>query len=225
MEDEKNEPGGHVLEIPLFPLNLVLYPGMVLPLHIFEERYRSMIGTCLENDTSFGVVLIKEGSEVGSPAIPERIGTTTRILDSETLPTGRMNILTRGDKRFEIEEVVQEAPYLIGRVRMLPEKDGGASSDQVEEVQGEFEMYLRDIGRLSGDTVSDVVPTDDPVDLTYSIASKLCASVKLPSDIRQHWLELEDAHLRLDSLVTVLRGLNKALAHEIKRRASDMGLN
>jgi len=76
---------------------------MELPLHIFEERYKDMIGECLEQDVPFGVVLIKEGLEVGAPADPERIGTSTRILRSEILDQGRMNIVTKGERRFEIE--------------------------------------------------------------------------------------------------------------------------
>ncbi len=225
MENEKNESSADLLEIPLFPLNLVLYPGMVLPLHIFEERYRSMIGTCIETKQPFGVVLIKEGSEVGPAATPERIGTTTRILESQMLPEGRMNILTRGDQRFEVVEVVQKTPHLVGRVRMLEETDGGASSEQIDDVQGEFELYLRDMGRLAGDAANDILPTEKPNELSYSIAAKLSSSIKLPSEMRQHWLELESAKPRLDSIITVLRGLNKALAQELQRRASDVGLN
>ena len=88
--------------LPLCPLNLVLFPGMDLPLHIFEERYKDMIRECINNDSPFGVVLIKEGLEVGEPAEPERIGTSTRILRSEVLDQGRLNIMTKGDRRFEI---------------------------------------------------------------------------------------------------------------------------
>lgn len=224
MEAEKNEPT-QVLEIPLFPLNLVLYPGMALPLHIFEERYLSMIGTCIEKKEPFGVVLIKEGSEVGAPATPERVGTTTRILESEILPGGRLKILTQGEERFEVLEVVQEQPHLIGRVRMLSEEKGNASETQIGEVQGEFELYLRDMARLSGKRATDVSSPQSPNDFSYTIASNLCSSIKLPSEIRQHWLEVESNQERLDSLLTVLRGLNKTLAQEIKRRASDVGLN
>lgn len=224
MEDENTEPS-NPFEMPLFPLNTVLYPGMILPLHIFEERYRTMIGSCIETQQPFGIILIKEGSEVGAPATPERIGTTTRILESQTLSEGRLNILTRGDKRFELLDIVQKEPHLVGRVQLLAEDDGGTTPTQVNEAQGEFEVYLRDMARLAGETSNDVMATQEPVELSYSIASKLCSSVKLPPDVRQHWLELESANTRLDSITMVLRGLNEALAQEIKRRASDVGLN
>ena len=119
MAQPQHEPQDGLTRLPLFPLNLVLFPGMDLPLHIFEERYRNMIGECLENDTPFGVVLIKEGPEVGAPAEPERIGTSTRILRSEILDQGRMNIMTKGQQRFEIEEIVQRVPHVVGLVRYL----------------------------------------------------------------------------------------------------------
>ena len=66
-------------DLPLFPLNTVLFPGMVLPLHIFEERYKLMINHCLEEERPFGVLLIREGKEVGSGAVPYQVGTTTMI--------------------------------------------------------------------------------------------------------------------------------------------------
>ncbi|MCI0849057.1 MAG: LON peptidase substrate-binding domain-containing protein, partial [Chloroflexi bacterium] len=99
MSQPQDESPDGLTTLPLFPLNLVLFPGMDLPLHIFEQRYRDMIGECLDKDAPFGVVLIKEGVEVGDPADPERIGTSTRILSSEILDQGRMNILTRGERR------------------------------------------------------------------------------------------------------------------------------
>ena len=115
--------------LPLFPLNLVLFPGMDLPLHIFEERYKNMIQECLHNDSPFGVVLIKEGLEVGEPAEPERIGTSTRILRSEVLDQGRLNIMTKGDRRFEIEEITQRVPHVVGRERYLEEIEGNRCSE------------------------------------------------------------------------------------------------
>ena len=76
--------------LPLFPLEqVVLFPGMSLPLHIFEERYKVMIGACQVTDQLFGVLLIKSGSEVGAPAQPERVGCTARMLRVDRLPDGR----------------------------------------------------------------------------------------------------------------------------------------
>ena len=79
--------------LPLFPLNSVLYPGTLLPLHIFEERYRSMISRCVEEKVPFGVVLVRSGEEVGGPAEPYDVGTTARVARLQRLPDGRMNLV------------------------------------------------------------------------------------------------------------------------------------
>ena len=78
-EDDQRVPRDDLSELALFPLNLVLFPGMRLPLHIFEERYKAMIGACIEAEEPFGVLLIKEGQESGEPVEPVQVGTTARI--------------------------------------------------------------------------------------------------------------------------------------------------
>ena len=102
MSQPEHIPPDDLIELPLFPLNVVLFPGMQLPLHIFEERYKAMIGDCLEREEPFGILLIKEGPEVGGPAEPFLVGTSARILRADHLEEGRMNILTRGDRRFQV---------------------------------------------------------------------------------------------------------------------------
>src|SRR5207302_8756136 len=87
--------------LPLFPLEqVVLFPGMSLPLHVFEERYKVMIGACQVTDQLFGVLLIKSGSEVGAPAQPELVGGAARMLRIDRLPDARMTILTIAEQRF-----------------------------------------------------------------------------------------------------------------------------
>jgi Lon protease-like protein len=93
------------MELPIFPLkNVVLFPGMVLPLHIFEMRYREMINRVSTNASPFGVVLIDEGQEVGASASPHTVGTAARIARVERLDDGRMNITAVGTQRFRILE-------------------------------------------------------------------------------------------------------------------------
>lgn len=225
MERASDESEDDLVELPLFPLNIVLFPGMVLPLHIFEERYRNMIGACIENEKPFGVVLIKNGKEVGEPAVPENVGTTTKILETAPLDSGRLNILTRGVQRFEIVETLQTTPHLVGRVRMFPDDPDQATEAQVEQATGEFEVFLRDFGRLAGDVGNDVRATDDPTTLSYAIAAKISSCVNMPSEALQHWLECKDVGTRLASLILALQKLNEALALELKGRASDVGLN
>ena len=102
--------------LPLFPLHLVLYPEMPLPLHIFEPRYREMITRCREDNIPFGVVLIQQGEETGEDAIPSVVGTTAQITQHEELPDGRMNIEVVGETRFRIREVHDSQPFLSARV-------------------------------------------------------------------------------------------------------------
>jgi len=110
-----------MFDIPLFPLNTVLFPGMPLPLHIFEQRYKEMIGSCLETRQAFGVVLIREGSEANGPlAKPYRIGCTARILEVQPLEEGRMNLITLGESRIRIHSLSYERPYLVGKADLYP---------------------------------------------------------------------------------------------------------
>src|SRR5690606_41265145 len=96
--------------LPLFPLNTVLFPGMTLPLHIFEPRYRVMIKRCLKLNRPFGVVLIRVGNEVGGSAVPHDIGTSAYITHAQPLDNVRINIQTLGYKRFRLVTIEQDKP-------------------------------------------------------------------------------------------------------------------
>ena len=197
--------------LPLFPLNLVLFPGMDLPLHIFEERYKDMVRECLNNDSPFGVVLIKEGLEVGEPAEPERIGTSARILRSEVLDQGRLNIMTKGDRRFEIEEITQRVPHVVGRVRYLVEIEGNGCSELVPQINDEYVELVRNLTALTGGYTSRVEIPEDPIELSYSIA----ANLNLEPHLRQSLLVTETAATRLSDLIPMLRQGNEAMRKRI----------
>src|SRR5947209_19069395 len=96
------------VEIPVFPLGVVLFPHMPLGLHIFEERYRQMMRDCHEAGTSFGVVAIREGREVGEGALPYEVGTLAQIRESEKLPDGRYNLRVEGASRFRVERLAHD---------------------------------------------------------------------------------------------------------------------
>ncbi len=115
--------------IPIFPLRSVLCPGLALPLHIFEPRYRLMIDRCLEADEPFGVVLIREGREVGPlQGSIAAVGTTAAIRRAGRHPDGRLDILTVGQRRFRVEAVDSASqPYLVGEVRFLDEPTGASA--------------------------------------------------------------------------------------------------
>lgn len=134
-------------ELPLFPLHSVLCPGIALPLHIFEPRYREMVGHCLETGSPFGVVLIRDGREVGPLAghIAE-VGTTAAIRQAGRYPDGRLDIVTVGETRFRIVSVDSASQaYLVGTVEELDEPLGGGAADAEElaaDVGRRFLAYL-----------------------------------------------------------------------------------
>ncbi len=111
-------------ELPLFPLRAVLFPGMPLPLHVFEARYKTLIHECVRDNSLFGVVLLKSGPEAGAAAETHTVGTSTRIVNVERLAAGRFNIETLGQHRFRILELRHHRPYLAAWVENYPLPDG-----------------------------------------------------------------------------------------------------
>ena len=212
-QPHEESPDG-LTRLALFPLNLVLFPGMELPLHIFEERYKDMIGECLEQDVPFGVVLIKEGLEVGAPADPERIGTSTRILRSEILDQGRMNIVTKGERRFEIEEIIQRVPHVVGRVRFLVELEGEGCAELIPQINDEYINLVKNLTALTGGYTSRVEIPEDPIELSYAIAGNL----NLEPHLRQSLLVTETAARRLFDLIPLLKQGNETLREQITKQ-------
>ena len=113
-----------MVKLPLFPLNTVLFPGVPLNLHIFEDRYKLMINRCVQTGTPFGVLMLQSGAEVqgmaAAPAIPYTVGCTAQIIEVQPLGQGRMNIVAVGEERFRVEAFEYDEPYLVGQVEMLP---------------------------------------------------------------------------------------------------------
>ena len=214
MEQSQEESPDGLVQLPLFPLNLVLFPGQDLPLHIFEERYKSMIGDCLNQNVPFGVVLIKEGLEAGTAAEPERIGTSARILRSELLEQGRMNIMTKGERRFEIEEITQREPHLVGRVRFLVDLEGEGAAELVTQINDDYVALVRNLTALTGGYTSRVNVPEDPVELSYAIAARL----DLETHLRQSLLVTETAATRLADLAPLLKQGNENLRERIVKQ-------
>jgi Lon protease-like protein len=134
--------------IPLFPLETVLFPYTALPLHIFEPRYREMIMHCLETDSPFGVVLIREGREVGDPEVQvHEVGTLARIGRLRRQPDGRLHLLAIGEERFQIVRVLRhEAPYLKAHVRLWRDYepfDWDADQQYADAVAQRFREFLQ----------------------------------------------------------------------------------
>jgi len=218
MEPSQNIPGDDLIELPLFPLNnVVLFPGMTLPLHIFEERYKAMIGACSEHDAPFGVLLIKEGQEVGDPAHPFQIGTTARITEVQQLEDGRMNITTVGERRFEVVEIIQQVPHLVGIIQYLEEKATEVSNVLVEEVRKEFSQFLRHQATIAGGWNSQIDVTASPTQLFSDVISSLSANVELPGELRQKMLESPTNQQRLEQLLPVLSRGNQIMREHVEK--------
>jgi Lon protease-like protein len=134
------------MKLPLFPLHAVLAPGVAMPLHVFEDRYRLMINRCIERGEPFGVVLIREGRETGR--LQGRIaefGTTAMIRQAGKLADGKMNIMVVGGQRFHVERLDETSePYLLADVEFLGEPlgDEDAAHELAERVSQRFLRYL-----------------------------------------------------------------------------------
>ena len=206
-------------ELSLFPLNVVLFPGMPLPLHIFEERYRTMIGECIVREEPFGVVLIKEGPEVGGPAEPFKVGTTANIVQVERQEDGRMNILTEGRRRFNIVEFTQRSPYLKGLVEYLEERTGDPPEESVSQARNLFSEYMQCMAGLRGGWVSEGKAPSHVEALSYAIAH----FIDLRPHVRQRLLEAGTVKERLDQELPLLRERYEALRRELVRRTPFRG--
>ncbi len=193
--------------MPLFPLEqVVLFPGMSLPLRIFEERYKVMIGAGHVTDQLFGVVLIRSGQEVGEPAVPHQVGCTARMLRVDRIPDGRMNILTIGEQRFRLIGQARVMPegYLVGDVELLTDQPPAALGDHLlADIRREFTRYQQAVlgltGRMDPASAPDLPP--DPVRLSYRIA----ATLYVDAPERQRLLETDDVSARLQNELALLR--------------------
>lgn len=210
-------PRDDLTELPLFPLNLVLFPGMKLPLHIFEERYKAMIGDCVKREAPFGVVLIKEGVEVGEPAEPFRVGTTARITQSQRQDDGRMNIMTEGERRFELVEIIQWTPHLVGLVQYLEDRPSEVTESMLKELTEEYTILQRHLSALAGGWSSRVEVTDDPALLSQQAVSSLASTIELPTDIRQQLLETNTAQERMERVLPLLKRGNELLQERVEK--------
>ena len=138
-------------EIPLFPLGaVVLFPDMPLNLRIFEERYKQLVTDVLETEPIFGIVLIKEGKEVGQAAKPRAIGTIARIIEATPLDNGNFYLSMMGLERFEIMEIVRSVPYLVAKVQMLEDTSPDVPSEILTAAQDSFSEYVRSVTAAQG---------------------------------------------------------------------------
>lgn len=171
-------------EIFIFPLHTVLFPDGVLPLKIFEQRYIEMTKICLRDDRPFGVCQIREGREVGAPALPEAIGCFATITQWDMPQLGLFHLMVRGSERFRIIETQVAANGLIsGQVEVLAPESGPAEMDQAcSEV---LRLVIEKVGTAN---FSAPIKLDDPAWVAYRLAEIL----RIDAAVKQQLLELQD---------------------------------
>jgi len=189
------------MEIPLFPLpNIVLFPRIVVPLHIFEERYKLMINGCIDSDDAFGLVLLQPGAEQESEDTISRVGVTVRIVEVERLDGGRMNILCEGERRFRIYRFTQQTPFWKGSVDLLEDKDSPASESLYDQVAELYRSVAALSARLSESQETDLVLPESATDLSYMVSYVLDIAV----EEKQKLLEMDATAERLRMLIAHL---------------------
>ena len=188
--------------LPLFPLEAVAFPGLALPLHIFEERYKEMVRLCLDEGLPFGVLLIKQGVEAGGPARPYDVGTTARITAVVRLPEGRMNLVCAGGQRFRVTERIPGRPYMVGRVELLDAAPdaGPETSDLADTAAALCAEYTRLRLALAGQWARTLEMPGEPDRLADFIASRL----GVDNGTKQALLEELSAYNRLSRETEIL---------------------
>jgi uncharacterized protein len=187
------------LSVPVFPLNTVLFPGAVLPLRIFEVRYIDMAKDCLKNAAPFGVCLIREGAEVGTPAVPEPIGCLARIAECDVEELGVLKVRAEGEERFRIRSTATTRQGLIvGEVEPLASEAAPAGVPGLDECADFLRKAIAGIGEQR------FIEPFAFGDATW-VSFRLAEILPLRVDVKQKLLELTDATLRLAVLHKFLR--------------------
>lgn len=185
--------------IPIFPLNTVLYPGGLLPLKIFEQRYLDMTKACVRDATPFGVCRIREGREVGLPAVPDSVGCTAFIAEWEMPHLGVFHLNTRGQRPFRIVQQTTQSDGLIrAEIELLEETAGAIGQESFALCRHVLEQIVEKIG---ADYFSPPLAYDDPRWTGYRLAEVL----PLGLEEKQGLLELRDDGARLERLHAYLR--------------------
>lgn len=210
------------IELPLFPLNVVLFPGENLPLHIFEPRYRLMINECYQEEKPFGIVLMRPESEHLKEE-PYPIGTMAEIVALDRMEDGRMNLIARGLQRFRILRQHREKPYLSGWIEVFKDIAGQEKTlftytNQAREL---FDSYLQVLLEVVGKQDIDFNLPTEPEELSHFIAYFL----DVQNERKQQFLELTSTKQRLMEEIDILRHelplMRQMLSISARYRAGD----
>ena len=186
-------------EIALFPLHTVLFPGGLLALRVFEPRYMQMVSACLRASEPFGVCLIREGKEVGAPAVPHSVGCLARIAQWDMQQLGVLNIVARGERRFRIvERRVQADGLARADIELLAEE-----SD--EAVPEDSTLAVRLLRAIVDEGAGGHIEEPLRFDSASWVSARLAEILPLPPAMRQKLLEMDECGPRLDAICDFLR--------------------
>ena len=184
-------------EIPLFPLGTVLFPGGLLPLQVFEQRYMTMAKACLRDSTAFGVCLIRHGAEVGAPATPETIGCTAKIIHWDMEQLGVLRIVAQGERRFRVgASRVQDDGLVVGEVELLGEDADAPVPEELVPCRTLLERIVAEHGER-------LFAKPFRLDSSAWVSARLAEVLPLPANVRQTLLEMEGPR-RLEELARLL---------------------
>ncbi len=184
-------------DLPLFPLRSVLFPSMVLPLHVFEPRYRTMVHDLLEGDGRFGVVMIERGSETGGEDQRSSYGTVARIVESEEYPDGRWGLITVGVERFRVNSWLDDDPYPKADVELWPDTDpDDVDPDRFVEVEHRFRRCMA----MASEMGIDTGPLPDSIKPCGLGTMQLAALLPVGQHDKQQLLGAASCAERLDAI-------------------------
>ncbi|HEY9283520.1 MAG TPA: LON peptidase substrate-binding domain-containing protein [Pyrinomonadaceae bacterium] len=193
-----------VRELPLFPLPLVLFPGVPLPLHIFEERYRRLLADVRVSNNLFGLPYFENPVTEDSRPPANHVGCVAEVVEAQSLEDGRSNILTVGVVRYRLSGYVEAGePYLVGRVEFFADEDEEKDllARRAGRVSELFGRIARSVRALNDDrSPVPELPADDPERLSFLVA----AAVEMENADKQELLELRSAAARLARLARLL---------------------
>lgn len=198
--------------LPMFPLNSVLFPGVSVPLKVFEDRYRALVHHLLRVEDPaervFGSVGIREGYEVGDHGAQSlfRVGCRVQLTDVDAHPDGTFDIVAVGLARIQLDRLDTSGNFPVGHVQERPEPDAVVPDDLMEQARATFTAYRTALAEIRTDPYDGALPRD-PTYLSWTLAA--CAPLPLPE--RQSLLEAEDAATRLTLVTDLLRAELRAM--------------
>jgi len=204
------------LELPIFPLGVVLFPGTPQLLHIFEPRYRQMLADCLESSRPFGISYVKSGDGEDPTPSPGAVGCSAVVRQSRLLPDGRSNILAEGEQRYVLQQYVEtDLPYRVARVEPFDDDDDADAPQNVEaatELRTQFARFAAGMETLNDRAAGQPSLARDAKQLSFQVS----AALEVDPDVKVELLGLRSTLRRLSHLNRILRPLNEELVRRVE---------